>query len=207
MTLQVHVWADYLCPWAYLGQLRARRLAEVHGAEVTHRPFELHPDIKPGGHSIRAVYGQGDDAAAEQKTEFFVRLAESEGAPLRFPDRVLPTRRAHIAACAVATSSPESFQAMHDSLFAAVWEHVLDIESVDVLCELADHAGADSAAVRRAVESGVGSAVEQSIADARSEGITGTPGFLFNPDAPTPFAVVGLQPVEFFDRVATRLGH
>jgi len=202
MALEVTVWSDYLCPWCYLGQARADRLESTHGAALTWMPYELHPDVPDGGRSIRAVYGRGDRATADRALDRFRALAEEEALAFTPPERVLPTRPAHLAALAVRRGSPAAFDAYHRALFDAVWVHDLDIESVDVLAEIAEDVGANPEPVRLAhSDSDLAAQMDSSRTAARNEGITGTPGFLFNGT----FAVVGLQPVEFFDRVATRL--
>ena len=202
MVLKVTVWSDYLCPWCYLGQARADRLELAHGATLTWMPYELHPGLPEGGRSIRAVYGRGDGAVAERALDRFRALADEVAMPFTPPERVLPTRLAHLAALAVCRESPDSFADYHRQLFDAIWLHDRDIERADVLADIAEEVGADAKAVRDAgTDAGLIAQMDSSRTAARNEGITGTPGFLFNGS----FAVVGLQPFEFFDRVATRL--
>ena len=112
------------------------------------------------------------------------------------PERLTSARSASEA------RPPEAFDAYHRAIFDAIWIHDRDIEDPDVLADIAVGVGADPQAVRRSQsDKELIAAMDTSRSAARNEGITGTPGFLFNGS----FAVVGLQPVEFFDRVASRL--
>src|SRR3954465_5460244 len=41
-------WYDFVCPFCYVGQHRTAILVR-HGLRVTELPFQIHPEIPPGG--------------------------------------------------------------------------------------------------------------------------------------------------------------
>jgi predicted DsbA family dithiol-disulfide isomerase len=102
------VWSDYLCPWCYLGMERPALLARL-GLDVTVRPFELHPEIPPGGMEL-------GPERAERWWGRFRAEAAAEGLPFRPPQRVPSTRRALEVAEAVRLDMPGAFEALHRRL-------------------------------------------------------------------------------------------
>ncbi len=43
------VWADVVCPYCYFASPAIDKVAKRLGLRVVYRPFELHPDVPPGG--------------------------------------------------------------------------------------------------------------------------------------------------------------
>ena len=202
--MDVAIWSDYLCPWCYLGQRRATRLAERHGAVVTWLPYELHPEIRDGGMTVATAYGKGDDEVAARAMSRFAAMASVEGLPFAAPERVRPTRRAHQTALVVQRQAPEGFESFHRDLFDAIWVRDDDIEDIGVLATLAGRHGADTTEVERVLaRDELLPAIGASMLSAVEWGVTGTPAYLFE----GAFVLPGFQDEEVFDRIVDRLAN
>lgn len=188
---RVTVWSDYLCPWCYLNQSRVERLQNHHGIEVRWMPFELHPGIGPEGRPISA-----------KRFAKFVELADIEGVDFALPDRIMPTRRAHLLACFVQATAAESFGDVHRQLFRAVWVEGRDVSDLEVLRTIAQGCGVDG---DEAVRSVVDETHVDLLVAARDEGlensVVAVPATLF----PNGFLLPGFQDVAVIDRIAERM--
>jgi predicted DsbA family dithiol-disulfide isomerase len=55
--LTVLHWYDFVCPFCYVGQQRTAILVR-HGLQVIELPFQIHPEIPPGGIPAGSRNGQ-----------------------------------------------------------------------------------------------------------------------------------------------------
>lgn len=107
---------------------------------------------------------------------------------------------AHVAALCVADQGARLFWTMHDQLFQtqAEWQSLPDPNAY--FLQLAEGIGTDSAAYSACVESGEKTTIiDQSLAEARALGFSGTPSFLFaRPASDETFQLIGAQPYDQF---------
>jgi predicted DsbA family dithiol-disulfide isomerase len=193
--VQVTVWSDYLCPWCYLGLDREQQLEEM-GVEVVIRPFELHREIPPAGRELR------DGGRTAMVFDHVGRECEAVGLPFVRPLRSPNTREVLAAAEHVRLTQSDVFPALHRALFAAHFAEGRDIGRADVVDEIIDACGGESAPVRAAVERGDAQrALDASMAEAWDHEVTGTPAFLL----PSGFVIPGVQDRETMRRIAERL--
>lgn len=185
----VTVWTDYICPWCYLGLDRTRYLRDL-GVDTMVLPYELHPEIPEGGLPAKSSYRR---LAGEY---------EAAGLPFRPPPRVV---NSHFALCASETVrrlQPESFDAVHESLFAAYFAEGRDIGDRGTVLSIVEAAGVDVTVVLDAFENGSAPDwLRQSMDAARAAEVAGTPAWQF----PNGLLVPGAQPREFLGRVVRRL--
>jgi len=209
VPVQVVEWSDYLCPWCYLALDRLALLEDL-GVDVTCVPFELHPEMPPEG---RPVHDGGRLAA---RLDAIGVECAGAGLPYRRPPRVPNTRFALSAAEWVRRSTPHAFATLHRALFRAHFAEGADIGDTTVVLDLVEAAGGRAADVAAAIARGAaGAAVDDAVARARDEGVTGTPAWLFLvAGAPTGSAasggvnrllVPGTQPRETMRRWVTRM--
>lgn len=185
--MAVEVWFDYLCPWCYLATERVSYLRDTHGLTVEWRPFELHPEIPPGGTELAVRPGSGR-AVRE--------LAAAAGLPLGSRRRSNNTRIA-LALSAWASSSP-GWDRLHDRMFSAYWVDGVDLEDPDLLVDLAAASGIERGAAHDAVASGAGLEVlHASKAEALDLGVGATPGWHFGNGV----VFTGIHPDHVMDRI------
>lgn len=187
-------WSDYICPWCYLGRDRTALLRD-RGVDVELRPFELHPELAPGGRPVRRGGRLGavlDEIGQE---------CDALGIAFRAPVHVPSSRQALEVAEVVRTLDAGAFAMLDDALFRAHFVEGRDIGDAVVLDALVRDSGIEPAVVREAVAAGVGARlVDASMDEARERGIAGTPAWLIGE-----LVLPGAQPRELFVRVVDRL--
>lgn len=162
-------WSDYLCPWCYVGQDRSAQM-EALGLTVVHRPFELHPEIPPGGRRIRPGGRLGPTLSR------IAAECDKIGLAFQPPERMPNTRRALETAEWVRIHHEGAAAAVHAGLFHAHFGAGLAIDDPDVVDQIVRDAGAPADEVRDALASGAaGPLVDASMAEARSAGVSSTP--------------------------------
>ena len=192
------VWADYICPWAYLGRDRTAFLRSL-GVDVVSMPYELHPELPREGRAIRP-----DGRTARVHAVIAAECAEV-GMPFRVPARVPNSRRALMTAEVVRVLAPSRFHAFDAALFAAHFVDGRDIGDPGELDELVTAAGLPAAEVRARVDRGEGDeAVSASMVRARDNGVAATPAWLFGEDGEG-LVLPGVQPRELYGRIVSRL--
>lgn len=187
--MHVEVFFDYLCPWSHLSQARVEGLIERHDIRVTWTPFELHPEIPPGGTDRR--WGKSGTGSMLRP------LAEAAGLPLERRSNVVNTRRA-LGLSAWAMDQP-AWPVLHRNLFAAYWGADADLDDPLVLADLADRADIEGAP--GAIAEGAGLPVVVAAKErALDLGVGGTPGWVFDGGQ----AFTGLHDDAVLDRIIER---
>jgi len=182
-------WYDFLCPFCYVGQDRTAILVR-HGLHVIELPFQIHPEIPPGG--IPAPPRSGP------RYDMLEREAREAGLPLRWPPRLPDSRRALAAAEWTRRHQPRVFSQLHKNLFAAHFVLGEDLEDPEVIDRHAKQSGADLAALHAALDDGSAeAAVAEAEAIGREHGVEGTPAWLL-----AQRLITGLRPAAEFERLA-----
>lgn len=188
-------WADYLCPWCWLGRDRTDLLVGM-GVEVDRRAYELHPEVPTGGVAVRPG-GRLDRVLDRIGAE-----CDELGLPFTKPTRSPNTRRALETAEVVRQGWPQALAPLDDALAHAHWVEGEDLEDRELLDRLVEQAGAPAEEVRELVADGVGHRlVDESMAEARERGVTATPAWWVDDKLLIP----GAQPREAMARWVGRL--
>jgi predicted DsbA family dithiol-disulfide isomerase len=163
-------WFDFVCPFCYVGQQRNEIFVQ-HGLQVVELPFQVHPEIPPGG--IEAGPRNGPMYAMLE------REAREAGLPLHSPAHLPNTRRALAAAEWVRRNRPEASPGFHRGLFEAHFVLGEDLEDPAVIDRHATASGIDLATLHAALAD---DSAEKDVADAemlaRRYGVSGTPAWL-----------------------------
>ncbi len=145
--LVVKVTSDPICPWCFLAKRRLDRAIErVHArVEVAWRPFQLFPEIPPGGVSTTEFLNNrfGDPTAIAQVFDRLAQLGGAVGIDFSFEriKRLPNTLDAHRLIRLAGGSGRQS--RFVDALFKAYFEEGLDIGNRAVLLALAELIGMD----------------------------------------------------------------
>ena len=201
--VKLDIISDPICPWCYIGKTNLDRAMEAHADhpfEVEWHPFQLNPDMPEDGMDRREyletkfggqegalrVYGQIDQAA--QNIGLHLDFAGIK----RTPNTIDAHRLIHWAGM-------EGVQTLVvDKLFKAYFKEGRDISDHSVLVRIAEAAGMDGDAIRRALETEADKAeLRERDAHARSRGISGVPCFIVD----NRYAVQGAQPPDVWASV------
>ena len=184
-TLTVDVWADFACPWCYIGSRRlALALAHEPDGSVTTRwrSFQLKPDLPARGVAAAPFFRDLFDSD-EAAHAAHARVAEAGrevgiGFDFRRQSRVANTA---LAQRAVLLYEGEIRQrAVAASLYGAYFERVLDITDLAVVTAAAAYAaGDDPDHVRaRLMTGGSAGRFAADLTEARTTGVTAVPTYV-----------------------------
>jgi len=178
--------------------VRVEQLQREFPVDVDWVPFELHPETPPEGRVIDPA-SSGRRAAVHEHLQ---RLAAEAGLEMKQKRFVSNSRLALEAGEFARAAGPEVFNALHRALLHAYFEEAQDIGDRQTLLAVARGAGLDTEALSAALsDQRYAAEVDDWTAWAQTNGITGTPAFVFN----NRFLMVGAQDYEVFADVARRL--
>jgi predicted DsbA family dithiol-disulfide isomerase len=180
---QLTIYADYVCPFCYLGKRSLERYRERREKplEVEWHPFDLRRDKRREDGSIDHSVDDGkDDDYFEQARENIRRLqAEYDvemSQELAIEVDSLPAQQ---ASWYVRQHHPEEWPAFDAAIYEALWVDGRDIGDPDVLHSLAEDVGLPADEIRDAIDDdGLRAELEELFTDAHQRGITGVPTFV-----------------------------
>lgn len=202
--LAIDVISDVVCPWCWIGKRRLEEALvqlpagqETSTTVVRWHPFELNPDLPPGGQDRRS-YLERKFGGPERAQQVYARVeaaGREAGIPFNF-ERIVRqpnTRDAHRLIAWAQTTNPSAAPALVERLFRAYFVDGIDLGDANVLARLAGETGLDAAAASEWLQSDSGLADIATAEDnARRLGVSGVPFFVFNQR----LAVSGAQPPE-----------
>jgi len=179
----VRVYADYVCPFCYLGYESLDRYREGREEPLATEwhPFDLRSQQRRADGSIdRSVETRKDESYYEQARENVERLAGTYDVEMaRTLAREVDSYDAQRVAWRVQREHPGVFEQFHRSVFDALWVEGRDMGDPDVLRELAAEAGLPDGIVDGTLddESSV-KRLDSAFEDAQQRRITGVPTFV-----------------------------
>ena len=201
--VRVEVFSDYTCPWCYIGWARLERLREeLDDAEldVAWLPFEIHPEVPDEGMPVEEL--PYSDEQWESMMEHLREQARDEGLEVGARPKVSNTHRALAAGAWAQSEHPESFPDFHEALFRAYFAEGRDLGDPQVLREVARESGLDPDEMDEALAGRRWEKpLDETTAEARRLGVTGTPTFVFD----RTYAAVGAQPTELLRDVVEKV--
>ncbi|SMH52254.1 DsbA family oxidoreductase [Azospirillum agricola] len=182
----IETFADLTCPWCYIGKRRlARALDQRPGlrADIRWQPFQLNPDMPPGG-MARADYLAAKFGGAERARQIYrvvEETAERDGLPLAL-DRIQRTPNSFDAHRLIRIAGRRGLgNPMADTLFAAYFMEGVDIGDRDALAATAERLGLDGAEIRHLLGTDAEAAsVHAADSLARQMGLQAVPCYIFN---------------------------
>jgi predicted DsbA family dithiol-disulfide isomerase len=204
--------SDPICPWCHIGKARLdAALAERpgHPFRIAYHPFQLNPDMPPGGMD-RQAYLEAKFGGPEAAAEVYARIdaaARETGIEIDWA-RITRTPNTLDAHRLIHWAGIEGRQLpVVDALFRAYFEEGRDIGTAEVLADIADATGMDAAMVHRLLASdGDRAEIAARDAHARERGVTGVPTHIIAEQHVVP----GAQPTELWlrliDEIAEKAG-
>lgn len=208
-TVDIDIFSDVVCPWCYIGKRRFEnglgQIDEDLGVDfnVRYHAYQLDPDAAPGvATPVAEGYAKkfgGPEKAAEILAHVTTTAAE-DGIEFNM-DKALRanTLLAHrLIWLAGLAGSPVAQAVMKERLMQAYFTDGQHIGSPEVLAEVAIELGFAQDDVESFLSSDQGLAeVEAELNDARDNGITAVPTYVFNRE----WAVPGAQDADTFEKV------
>ncbi|HEV2701643.1 MAG TPA: DsbA family oxidoreductase [Steroidobacteraceae bacterium] len=202
--------SDVSCPWCAIGlQSLLAALMNLGGvieADIHFQPFELNPDMGPGGQDIAEHIAQKYGSSVEQFAQSQEMIRE-RGAQLGFRfdmqkrTRIYNTFDAH-RLLHWADLAGRQLQ-LKQALFRAYFTDGADPSDHATLTRIAEHAGLEAAGAQAVLASDrYGAEVRARERFYGSQGINGVPAIIVNDR----HLIEGGQPVAVFERVLRQLG-
>ena len=182
-TDRLTVYADYVCPFCYLGTRSLERYRERRDdpLEIEWHPFDLRREKRTPDGSIDHDADDGkDDAYFEQARRNVRRLQEEYGVEMAQELAIeVDSLPAQQASWYVAREHPATWEAFDEAIYGALWRDERDIGDADVLADLAADVGLPSEEIRAALaDDDLRERLEERFADAHRRGISGVPTFV-----------------------------
>ncbi|MBV1916211.1 MAG: DsbA family oxidoreductase [Pseudomonadales bacterium] len=187
-AVTIDIVSDVLCPWCVIGYKQLEKALAQISTEMTvsihWQPFQLVPDLAPGGQNTAERIQQKYGMSAEQSTASRQRLMElgnSLGFDFNYTDgtRSYNTFNAHQLLHWAAGYGLQTELKM--ALFSACFTEHKAIDEIDVLVEIAECVGLDGENARDILDEQIYSeAVDAISMQWREAGISSVPGYIFN---------------------------
>ena len=179
----VQVYADYVCPFCYLGYASFDRFraAREEPVEADWHPFDLRAGKRDEDGSIDHSVDDGkDEDYYEEARKNVRRLADRYGVEMAQEIRKdVDSYDAQRVAWRARDDHPEVFEAFHRSVFDALWEDGRDIGDREVLEDLAAEAGLPDGYVGDVLaDESSEAALEDAFRAAQQRGVSGVPTYV-----------------------------
>ncbi|WP_224449356.1 DsbA family protein [Haloprofundus salilacus] len=181
------VYADYVCPFSYLGTevlsnyLTDRESSGLSSLSVEWRPFDLREPLRDARGAIRREIDVEESLGAPWST--VEELAGRYGVEMNLSSttyRSVDSRKAQQLALYVQDEHPDRFATVHSWLFSALWRDGEDIGDEETLVDIAGAAGIDPASVRSVLtESRYEQRLDEALSESDRENVTGIPSFVY----------------------------
>jgi predicted DsbA family dithiol-disulfide isomerase len=206
-TLRIDFVSDIACPWCAIGlsslNLALERLRDTVDAQIVVHPFELNPQMGPGGESIVEYLGKKYGRTPEQIAEAQAMIrerGESVGFTFGKRERVYNTFDAHRL---LHWAGIEGKQVpLKLALLRAYHGEGKDTSDHEMLVEAAQSVGLDASQAREVLESGqYADEVRAEEHEYQAAGIQSVPAIVFNQQ----YLISGGQPVETFEQAIQQI--
>ena len=205
-ALKIDFVSDIACPWCAVGLFSLEKALDRLQGEVAvdlhFQPFELNPDMGPGGQDLGEHLTQKYGSTAEQQAQIRQTIT-ARGAEVGFAfapggrGRVYNTFNAHRLLTWAQTQGEGAQRQLKIALLTAYQGRAACIEDMAVLLACVAEAGLDTAAARQVLDSDAYAdevrEVEQMY---RRAGVNSVPAIIINEQ----YLISGGQPVEVFEK-------
>ncbi|MCH8559038.1 MAG: DsbA family oxidoreductase [Balneolia bacterium] len=203
--MKVEIWSDIVCPFCYIGKRNLEKALRQTGmadtTDILWRSFELDPEVITNpGFSIYEHLAKRKGWTVEYSREMHghvAKMAADAGLDYNF-DHSFPANsfKAHrLLHHARKAGVQNEFKEL---LFKAHFTEGKNVDSDDILTELATEAGMEEKEIKNILSSGrYASDVKKDVARAVETGVRGVPYFVFNDH----YAVAGAQPPDVLVRI------
>ncbi|HTQ99202.1 MAG TPA: DsbA family protein [Candidatus Acidoferrum sp.] len=172
--IELELFADYVCPWCYLGNAVVEKLRTRFSLQITRTPFPLHPSTPQEGLLLSELLRGVDLDGVHQR---LYALMDELGLEHGKRDRTFNSRLAQELGMWADTQT--NGDALHGLLYRSYFVHGRNLAEPDVLLQAVAEAGLDVEAARTVLsERSFRDAVDEAWERARRFQITGVPTFV-----------------------------
>lgn len=194
--VSVVVFADFTCPYSFIGQSQVDRLMDDYDAEVLWRPHWLHPEVPPEGIPISR-----DSAGGEKTMKWLMEMAPEVAPRVR-----LPSKRQYSFLAFAGLEYAFDHDKGHPfrrAVYDALWVEGRDIGEISTLQACADKVGLDAEDLGRELEDApyLQRALE-GVQNAIRLGVTQTPTIILGKTA-----ILGWHYYEVYQTVLEKQGY
>lgn len=198
------VFSDYVCPFCYLGRESLEAYQETRDSElqIKWKPFDLRGQKRQADGSIDFSVDDGkDEEYYADVRENVTRLQEEYDADEMLDLDAVPDEidsvNAQLTSLYVQSEYPDRWDAFDGAIFDALWVDGKNIESVDILTEIAEACDIDAQEIRSVLDdSAYRDQLHDEFEHARQLGITGVPTFVYDE-----YIARGAVPPEHLERL------
>jgi predicted DsbA family dithiol-disulfide isomerase len=182
------IYADYVCPFCYLGHASLSRYQETRDSPVEFdwHPFDLRSGKRgPDGEIDHSVDDGKDEEYFSQAKENVRRLQQEYDVEMAQEIAIeVDSLNSQLASLYVREEYPENWAAFDEAIYTALWVEGRDIGEPDVLADLAESVGLDPEEVLEATEDDdLRERLDSRFSEARKQGVTGVPTFAYEGQA------------------------
>lgn len=172
--IDLEIFADYVCPWCYLGNAVVEKLQQQYPIRLTRTPFPLHPTTPQQGLLLSDLLRGVDLASVHQR---LYALMDELGLPHGKRDKTYNSRLAQELGMWADTQA--GGDVLHALMYRRYFVQNQNLAEHEVLLSVVDEAGLDVAAARSVLNEGsFREQVDAAWLRARSLQITGVPTFI-----------------------------
>jgi len=207
-TLKIDMVSDVVCPWCIIGYKRLQQALKQYpnlNVELTFQPFELNPDMPPGGQNINEhiaeKYGS-DEATIENNRKQMRSLGLDLGITfdMHAQSRIWNTFKAHKLLLRAEQLGKQTPLAL--ALFEAYFADGTNVSDADELVDIAALNGFSREEAQAALDDEeLGQQVRALEEDYRRVGVSAVPTFVFN----DMYSVSGAQDPVVLGKVITEI--
>lgn len=180
MSFKLQLFADFICPFCYIGWATVRKLQPEFDFEVEPHSFQIHPEWPAEGLDLARHPRMMDPKARELIWNHIRELAGAAGLDMK-PPTVLANSRLALQAAMFARAHGHG-EKFDQRVYQAYFEQGLNIGLPGILVDLATDVGLDRAEVEHVLDSEhYAHHLEQDAMLARRLGVTGVPAFFLGP--------------------------
>lgn len=192
LTVQLELWFDFSCPYAYLASRKAPHLARGAGVELVYKPMLLGGVFRGIGAGDGPMATLGPAKAAHNLRDMH-RWAEILGAPLQIP-AAHPMRT--VLALRTLLALPHSrWPAAIDAIYAAYWQRGEDVTRAEVIRAALAASGASGDEIDRALQRADDPDIKEELRARTDEaialGVFGAPAWVIRRDGRDPVLIWG----------------
>ena len=210
-TLKIDFVSDISCPWCAIGlaalEQALAQSSDVLSAELHFQPFELNPQMPPGGQDITEHLTQKYGSTPEQQAQIRATIAQ-RGQDVGFSfnaagrGRIYSTFDAHRLLHWAGLETEVKQTALKKALLVSCHSQSQNVESHAVLLDAAARAGLDRARAQQILESDEFAAeVREREAFYTGHGINSVPAVIINER----HLISGGQPVAMFEQALRQI--